>query len=279
MSFVLPLILISIALIIILMIIVRKFPALAILDVENLPGEKESKFKEQLIKSRVERDLAAVSGLFGRLWLWLSRRLGGTLKFHQEKLKKIKFNYQAALKMSRFDKDKQIRKLVAEGEEALKKEELETAEEKFLAVINLDQQNLAAFFLLAELYKQEKKWMEARETYAYSLKLALKKEASADGQAGFSALNQEAEVTPQEIHFCLAELEKENDNLEAALENIRAALELEPLSPRYLDLIIDLSIMKKDRALAEEYWQKLSFANPDNQKLVEWRERIEELAD
>lgn len=276
MSITIPLVIIGLAVIIILAIIIRKFPALAILDVENIPGEKESKFKEQIMKSRVERDLAAVSGFFGRIWLWLSKRLGGGLKFQQDKLRRVKMTYQAAIKMSWREKQQQIRKLLGIAEEALKKEEENEAEEKLLEVISLDQKNLPAFFRLGRLYEDQKKWAEARETFQYALKLSLKRTERREDSSGEEDL---LDATPQEIYFVLAGIEKEAGDLDAALENIREALELEAASPRYLDLILDLSIIKKDRALAEEYWQKLAAVNPENQKLEEWRRRIGELPD
>ena len=48
--------LVILSLAVILFIIIRKFPALAILNVDNIPGEKEAKFKEKIIRQRVERD-------------------------------------------------------------------------------------------------------------------------------------------------------------------------------------------------------------------------------
>jgi Tfp pilus assembly protein PilF len=165
------------------------------------------------------------------------------------------------------EKQKRIRSLVLQAKEAVKKEDRAAAEEKLLEVISLDRKNLTAFAQLAALYAGQKKWPEARETYEYALKLAKHKERT---DLGESVL--------QEIYFALAGVEKEAEDLAAALENIREALELEPNSPRYLDLIIDLSIMRKDKDLAQEYLAKLAAVNPDNQKLGEWQEKIEKLS-
>jgi tetratricopeptide (TPR) repeat protein len=87
------------------------------------------------------------------------------------------------------------------------------------------------------------------------------------------------ELTLSEIYFSLSRVEKEGDNLDAALENIREALDLEPNNPRFLDLILDLSIIKKDKELATESWEKLTAVNPENNKLGEWREKIAALED
>ena len=269
-----PLIIIGLAVIIILAIVVRKFPALAILDVENVPGEKEVKFKEQIMKSRVERDLALIGGYVSRAWLWFFKHLSSALRYYQDKLKRTRTNYKVAAKVSWEEKYAQIRKLVAEAEELVKNGEDAEAEEKLLEAITLDQKNLAAFFRLGRLYEDQKKWPEAKETLCYALKLSLKRLEQAEVSGGEEY---GPEVSPQEIHFLLAGVEKAAGDIEAALENIREALELEPSSPRYLDLILDLSIIKKDRELAIEYWQKLADVNPENQKLEEWQRRIAEL--
>lgn len=262
---------IGLAIIVILFIIVRKFPALAILDVDNLPGEKESKFKEQIIKSRVERDLTVVAGGFSRVWLFVVKQLGGVLKTQHDKLKRIKANYQGAVKMSKEDKQQQIKKLLEVSPGALRQEDESETEARLLQAINLDQTNLPAFFRLGKLYESQHKWTEARETLKYALKLARKKPETETSDS--------PEVTPQEIYFWLAGIEREADNLEAALDNIREALELEPASPRYLDLILDLSIIKKDQELAVSYWNKLADVNPENNKLEDWRQKIEKLSE
>jgi len=261
-------ILIILALIIILMVIFRKFPVLAILDVANIPGQKEAKFKKRIMEKRVARDLARWSGWLGRIWLFFNKHFSAFLKSRQEQLQKIKISYQSRLKMPWPEKQKRLKQLLIAAEDLLRKENLEEAEKKLVAIISLDQKNLAAFFKLGDLYAKQKKWPEARETLIYALKLARQNKDEEEAPPG---------LTLSELHFYLAEVEKEVENTAAALENIREALESEPNNPRYLDLIIDLSIMIKDKNLAEEYWQKLAAVNPENQKLGEWQESIEKL--
>jgi Tfp pilus assembly protein PilF len=259
-------IVIIIALAVILAVIIKKFPALAILDVANVPGEKEAKFKEQIIKARVDRDVSRLTGWFGRFWLEFSRRWHSLLQTQQANLKKIKASYAANLRMPWQEKQKRLQVLAGEAQEAIKKEDNGMAEEKLMEIINLDRKNLLAFVQLADLYTSQRKWLEARQTYEYALKLA-KHRGKADT----------GEIYIQEIYFSLAGVDKEAEDLAAALENTRNALDLEPNSPRYLDLIIDLSIMRKDKDLAMEFWNKLATVNPENQKLEEWKEKIENL--
>lgn len=260
--------LVIVAIVIVLAIIIRKFPALALLDVNNIPGEKEARFKDQIIRQKVERDVSRFSGTIARAYLSLSRQLAKFLEAAQEKLKKVKLSYKSAARISHGEKEKIIARLFVDYEEAVDKGNLETAEDKLLEIISLDQKNLTAFFELASIYAENRKWPEAKQTYEYALKLARQEKNREE---------KEPAVAIQEIYFSLAEACKEMDDLEMALDNIQEALEYEPNSPRYLDLILDLSIMKKDKELALLSLAKLANANPENQKLVDWEEKINEL--
>lgn len=259
-----------IALVVMAFIIVRRLPALALLDVENMPGEREARFKRKIIEERVERDMARWGGFFSRLWLRISKYISGLLKSRQTKLKRIKVHTRAQSKLPWRQKQAHIKELSASARELIKKEESALAEEKLLEIVSLDQKNLEAFVLLAGLYEDQRKWAESRQTYEYALKLARQRRGEDDGPREFS---------PQEIHYSLARMEQAADNLAAALENVREALEYEPNSPRFLDLILDLSIIRKDKNLAQASWEKMAAANPENSKLAEWQREIEALAD
>jgi len=266
---IISIILIAAALVVSLSIIIKKFPVLAILDVANIPGAKETKFKQRIMKQRVDRDLARWSGRLGRMALFVNRRLSGWLKSWQAHLKKEKANHKIGTMIPWPKKQKQIQALLLAAEDLLKKEAFESAEEKLVEVVSLDQKNLSAWRSLGDLYEQQKKWSEARQTYEYILKL--ERQQRADKTVG--------DLTRPEIYFSLANIEREAGDLDAALENIRAALDLEQNNPRYLDLILNLSIMRKDKALAEECWEKLAEVNPENNKLTEWWKEIENLED
>jgi tetratricopeptide (TPR) repeat protein len=270
MVIIISLILIFISLFIILAIVIKKFPALAILDVNNISKEKEAKFKDMIIENKIERDLAKWSGIFGRFFLRLNFYFSKIIEKAHENLKKMKFNYTTLEKLPYQKKRKRLKHLILIAKELIKAESFNKAEDKLVEIISLDQKNLWAFFELGGVYEELRKYPEARQTYNYSLKLARQAQKE-DGDL--------IDVNPQEIYFSLALLEKKAGNIEAAYDNILEALELEPNSPRYLDLILDLSIIKKDKLLAWRYLDKLTKANPENKKLSERRLEIEKIED
>lgn len=265
---IISIILIVISILIIIAIIIKKLPALAILDVENMPEEKESKFKDAIIKSRVERDFAKVGGVFGRFFLKLKSYLSKITNRAQENLKKMKLSQKVAEKLPHQKKEKRIKDLIMETEKLIKDEEYTAAEKNLVEIISLDQKNLWAFYELGEVYEELRKYPEARQTFEYSLKLA--KQEQKDEVENISIL-------PQEVYFSLALLERKAGNIDAAYDNTQEALEIESNNPRFLDLILDLSIIKNDKPAARAYLQKLAEVNPENKKLEERREQVEKI--
>lgn len=253
---------------VIIFIIVRKFPVLAILNVDNIPGEKEAKFKEKIIRQRLERDFSSI----GTTWNRLRRRLGAGfssyLKARYQRLVKMRDDLRRQKKLSFLEKRERIADLFLQARSAISEYDYETAEKHLIEIISLDAKRLSAFLELGETYRLRKNFQDAKATLEHTLKLAQQLRRDPEMLEG---------IIIAEIHFSLAWVCYELDLLDEALEYTRQALDAEPNNPRYLDLILDLSIMRKDKKLALESWEKLASANPENNKLSEWKAKIEAL--
>jgi len=259
-------ILVIIGLLIIALIILKKFPALAILDVENIPGQKEAKFKEEIIKKRLERDLSKWGAFFIKIWQFLGSVTSSPLYRAYLKLKDIKDTYRRSRKLTLSQRREQVRNLFRSAEDNLKADDLDKAEANLIEIVSLEPKNLLAFFELADVYSAAKKWAEARQTLSHALKLCKATKEHFEG-----------DLTLQKIYFSLALV---NDNLAdylAALDNIAEALEIEPNNPRYLDLAITLAIEVKNKNYALTLLERLREVNPENAKLVELFEEISKL--
>jgi len=263
-------ILAGLSLAIIIFIIVRKFPSLAILNVENIPGEKEAKFKEQIIRQRVERDFNRLGGGLDRF----RRRVGGMisafLKRRYQYLSKKRDDLRRQKKLSFIEKREKISALFNKAKAAMSLESYEEAEKHLIEIISLDAKRLSAFLELAESYRLRKSFREAKETLEHALKLAQQLSRDPEMLEG---------VVLAEVKFSLAWACFQLGLQAEALEYGRQALDAEPNNPRYLDLILDLSIMKKDKKSALDAWERLAAVNPENNKLPELRAKVEELAD
>jgi len=258
------------SLLVILYIVIRKFPALSILDVDNIPGEKEAKFKEQIFRKRIERDFSYVY----KIWKNFRSSIGGLinnfLKKKYQKLSNARDELRRQKKLSFTEKRELIADLFLRAKNSLSEYNYEIAEKYLIEIISLDSKRLSAFLDLAEVYRLRKNFKEAKATLEHALKLALQLGRDPELLEG---------IVLAEIHFSLAWVCFELGLFEESLEYTRQALDVEPNNPRYLDLILDLSIMRKDKKLALSSWEKLSEVNPDNQKLSELKAKIDEIED
>jgi len=287
---IIPLLLILISLSIIIIIIVRKFSALASLDIENIPAEKEARFKEQIISSRLKRNITKWSTKLGKLIKPIIQLISNFFKWLHAKLSTLKDDYKSKEVLLDSDSKQKIDKLFNEAEECKKQSDLVMAEKRYIEIIGLDSKNIKAFKLLAQLYFERKDYGEAKETYEHILKLKADDEevyeglAQIDRQKGNLIQARDKYLKSLDInsqrsqtYFDLALVYQTMGNIKEAVLNAKKALQIEPNNPRYLDTLLEISIMNKDKALASEAYKKLAEVNPDNQKLADLREQIDAL--
>lgn len=258
------------SLLVIIIITIRKFSALSILNIDNIPGKKEAKFKERIMRQRLERDFSSIFLKIEKRRRYLVRGISLFLKNYYSRLLKAKTNLKRYKKTSFTEKKEEIDILFIKTKNAQEHEKYEEAENYLIEIISLDSKKIKAFLNLSEIYRLGRKFKEARETLEHSLKLYQQLKKDPEMLEG---------VSITEIYFSLACICQEASMIDEALEYGFQALDIEPNNPRYLDLILDLSIIKKDKKLSLEIWDKLSLANPDNQKLSELKEKIGLLKD
>ncbi len=287
---IIPLILILVSLAIISIILIKKFPLLANLDVENIPAEKEAKFKEQIISNRINRNLLRWKTRLLKVFRPLGESLGKGFNALWLKLHAIREKYRQEAARAGEDLNLRIAKLMEEAEGLVKREELPEAEKKLIEVIGLDNRNIVAFKLLGDVYFGGKNYDNARQTYEFVLKLKEDDEEAYDDLAKVAREEGKLEEARDdylksikinshhsETYFDLTLVYEAMEDFEAALEAIKNALEIEPNNPRYLDTMLRISIIKKDKVSALNAYEKLKEVNPENQKLDELKGQIDEL--
>ena len=253
-----PLILIMVCLMIVIFIIFKKFPALAVLDVENIPEEKEQQIKERIIKSRIKRKFTSLDRLFGSLSSFFAsvyNKVWSKLEDFKKRQEKI-IDKES---MSENSEGEQIKILFSQTESLVKDYKLNEAEQKLIEIISIDDKNLNAFSELGELYHEEGKLQEAKQTLLYALKLAE---------------IENIKVEQSKINYNLALIAKDFNDVDGAILYLLKALDIDSNNPRYLDLMLDLCIIKKDHSLAEEYLDRIKEVNPENQNIIKWEEEI-----
>ncbi|MFA4941559.1 MAG: tetratricopeptide repeat protein [Patescibacteria group bacterium] len=259
---IIPLILILISLGIVIFIVVKKFSVLAAMDVDNIPAEKEAIVKERIISNRLKRNIFKWSSKGGKVFRFFGDKIGILAQIFYKKLHELKDSYKTEVILATGDKEKKIEELSAQAKEMIGDEEIKEAERKLIEIIGLDSQNIEAFKSLGDLYLENKNYEEAKQTFKHILKLM--KDSEEVAEIG-------------EINFNLALANKAAGNLAESLADIKEALKYAPSNPRYLDTMLEISIIKKDKIFALDALKKLERANPDNQKLEDFREQIKEL--
>jgi len=259
---IIPLVLILMSLSIIIFIVVKKFSVLANVDIANIKSEQEAIFKEQIISNRLKRNAMKWSSWFIKASRVISAKIVVFSKWFYNKLHELKERYKSEEVLPIGNRAEKIKELFAEVEEFLAQSEYDIAEKKLVDIIGLDSQNLEAFKKLGQLYIDNKNYEDAKQTLGHILKLAKETE-------------EEPELS--KIYFDLFSISRALDDLDEALVNIKEALIIEPNNPRYLDNMLETSIIKKDKALALETYKKLGTINPENKKLKDFKKQISQL--
>ncbi len=258
-----PLLIVLICLVVIAIIILRKFPQLTRVHTETIQEAKEEQTKKKIIEERLKRKTEkaskAVAGIFGSLKKKVSggfEELQGRLEEQKKQLEKRE--PQVLVTKEDFEKHaEKIEQELEEAEELAEEEDFEKAERKYIDVISQDPKNIEAYEGLAELYFENKKYEEAKETFAFILRL--------DPEYALA-------------YYDLAYIHFEQGELEQALKRARQALEIEPKNPKYVTLALEIALKGKDRVIAQMMLAQLKEANPENARLAEFEEAIADLS-
>jgi tetratricopeptide (TPR) repeat protein len=120
------------------------------------------------------------------------------------------------------------------------------------------------------VYYRNQNLNEARQTLDHAIRLRRKDDA-------LDAENAATDLELAHAYYVLAQVHETAGDLTKAVIQLRRALKIEQNSPRYLDRLIEVSILKKDKIGALDALDRLRSANPENQKLDSFKERIAEL--
>lgn len=289
------------AIVIILFIIFRKLPQLTVLNVETLPHEIEARTKKQILLKRMEAEgkemQARWKARLTPIKFWWSRGQAAFRRYvgrierlwdHEKTTKERKPIFKPVQTPAAVEK---LDELILAAEQALAKKQFERAEELFIAAIKINKKLAPAYRGLATTYFEKGALEEAKQTYEFLLQLEPSSdqtcvqlsniaEMQGDTMAAIQYLEQAVvlndALSPRFYH--LGELLLKVDQPATALEAVRSAIALEPKNPKYLDLLLETAILVNDKDLASETFSELRLANPDNQKLGGFKERIEKLA-
>jgi len=299
----LPFLLIILSLGIIIVILIRRFPQLALLDIDSDQEVQEGKKKAEILKQNVERKAEKVKKerrkkleplimKLKQLQLTFRKLVGRIEKmvFKKDRKKEIKKEVIPEKEEKKLSKKEEIENVLSRAKHLFEEESLEASEKKYIEAIRMDAKNTDAYRGLAEVYEAQGQLDEAKETLKFVLQLDPKDDKTmvhlAEIYTGQNKYEKAIEWYEQAIllndifaqRFAkLADLFLKIEQPGPALDSIERAVELEPQNPKYLDKFLEISIILGIKEKALKIYEKLRLVNPDNKKLEVWKEQIDEL--
>lgn len=264
----------------IIKIIARRWHALTSIDLESLPAERDARTKKKILSDRLKRHFyqlktrAVEKGrpLVSRVadsYVDFSHRVLGAVEAAVQR-KHIKQDEDAGVPVS---ESTALSRLLRDADAFLDREEYAEAEKRYIDAIALDPKNLQAYTGLAVIYKAQKEWTGAQEVLEY-LRDHLREYATTEEDSAEQSvyLMRLAESLSQLSEVYLI-LEKQDE----AQSSIEEALELQPLNPKFLDAGLELYIILEKPKEARLLLKRLKDANPENQKIEGFEERIKSI--
>lgn len=240
----------------------RKAPQLRMIDVATIPAERARILKERIILQKFERVGAEKIGAVAKVARHgvtaaskVGRRAVQRLYAMEQYYQKLK---HAPPEGARAADPETVKRLLAEADEFVRKDEYVQAEKRYIEIISHNPKHVKAYEGLGNLYLWNKQYAQARETLLFTLRL------SPDDAS---------------VYMSLAEVELAEDNKPKALEYLRRCVELRPANPKFLDRYVDTAIAAERADDARKGLALLKEANPDNQKIAEFERLIEEAFD
>lgn len=247
---------------------------LARIDLKNLHKAQATTAKEEIIYRRLERKFVAGSQ---KLFSWfqpLSRWLVDLFRKIYRRVAHLERKYRVIAEEKEAAEPTNgstALKLSGEIDELIEKDEYAEAEKRIIELISHAPNSPIWYRRLGDLYVKTKDYVHARETYEYVITLDEKLRSEKEIINGSESLELAGD------YLTLGQILRDTGELDAAVEKIEKACRLEANNPRNLDLLIETSILAGNKVLAWEAFDRLKNVNPDNQKIAELEDRLNEI--
>lgn len=238
---------------------VKKLPELRVVDPSSSKEAKAKELKHTILRKRLERiGGERAAALRRNVFTPIATGLQNVVRRAAGKLTAIERTYVERQKGGgeKLHNPEVLRALVREAEELIDNERYEAAEKKLIEVVSHDPKNIPAYEHLGHLYLVTKDFAGARETFQFLTRLS-PRDAS--------------------VLASLGEVADAEGRHEDARGFYKQALDISPKNPKYIDFYISAAIEGGDVHEATTALEHLRESNPENQKIAEFEEMIEEL--
>lgn len=240
----------------------RSRKKLARLDLDAMKSHRQRQVKDQVVESRLARKYAQAAAKVAPALKKAARpvrkaggRLAGKISSLEKKYREEK--KEAPKTMEEKEVVRQtVNQMLAEGQALMDRGDWAGAEKKFIEVLSQDSKNMEAYKKLADVYFARRDYAHAKETLEF-----------------IATLNPKDEM----IWRSLGEVHYADEDRENALKYYQKALDLAPNNPKDIVLVIETGLEMGRKDVARPAVDKLKEVNPDNKKLTEYLEKLENL--
>lgn len=276
--------LVVISLLVISVIVLRKFPQLTLIDTESLPMERDAAKKKEIIRERAERVAAAHGRRVRNFAVAIFERAQERFRHAYRRLLILERQYRMEKPATPEAAADKIATLLDSARTAQLEGEFEVAEKRYIEVLSMNLRSHDAYWGLGALYLEAKRYEESKETFAYLVRMLRKESRCVHNESG--APGERACEASAEAHADIAMgwfdaglAASAGGDVSYSRQAFERAVAFGPANPRHLDLLIEACIMEGDKSRAAQVFAQMQAANPENNKLESMAERIAALPD
>ncbi|GMU25749.1 MAG: hypothetical protein AMXMBFR16_06540 [Candidatus Uhrbacteria bacterium] len=273
---------------VIALVLVKHWGEIRLLNPETIRAEQERKARDRMVRDRFQRRLRVLTAPLGQA----GRRAVAAFKQRYRRMES-RLAKAAGASMAGSNDDGDARDMKSKLQEAralLRDGKWAEAERAFLEILKRDKRRIEGYRGLALLYLQTKQYKQAKELFHFLIRIhgdddstyaGLGDIEEAEGDLGQAehmrkkALEKNPRLAKR--HAELAQFYVKYGSPEYAWVHAKKACELDPKSPRFLELSVETAILVRDRAEAERRYDRLRLVSHDRSKLQSLQEKIDAL--
>lgn len=280
-------IILVISLALLLRIILRRLPELKVLDISQIPEEKQDKNKKTILEAKFLRQKKTADKKISQIVTPAKDYVSSIIAKLKDNIAVMEKKYKRQGEVEEV-RTKSINELFAEAKANISASDYAQAEKYLIEIISRDKKNAAAYELLFDIYRLAKNYSQAEEIIRYLIKLkslkyrknknveSLKKEKMEDTEVEvLETLDIDDDLA--KYYNDLASINELMDKKDKALDAYLKANAILPNNPKFLDKVIDLAINVGDKGLAKKTYKRLKEINPENAKLEQFYEALEKM--
>ena len=233
------------------------------LDLDAMKTHRQQQVKTRVVENRMKRKYSQAVNKIAPAFKKASQplkkatgKLAGKISSLEKKYKEEESAKEPKTLEEKESLRQNVNQMIAEGSTLLEKEDYAGAEKKLIEVLSVDAQNLDAYKKLADVYSAQKDYSHAKETLEF-----------------IASSNPNDEMIWRSLGKIYA-IEEDKEN---ALKYFQKARDLAPNNPKNIVLVIEESLELNRKDIAIPAIDKLKEVNPDNKKLTQYLEKLENL--